>query len=408
MRVFLSFPNSEILYKVKQNKRIIYASILSGLILIGITLLQIVWFLKASEIAETNYNKRFNLAMEALKGQLKEYEDEKTLSEIKSYIFQTLYIFDTDTPHLVDFNNNQTQNADINDAGIFKQYEFEYGKKAKKLILYFKPKSRIVQLDINQWLWFSSLFILIIALSIGGFLYLFIKQKRSNEMKTDFVNMLTHEFKTPVATISLISEVLGRIKSNNSAEKIQRYAGILQAEISRLKLLVDKTLQVASFDNKTVKLELAETQLNKLLQESSECISATFEKNKPEIILDFNIKNDTLLADEAHLRNVFINLLDNSCKYCEKQAKITIKSYQENSDLIVQVSDNGVGINRRNLPHIFDKFYRVSTGDVHNIQGSGLGLYYAKQIVEFHNGKINATSSLDKGTNVIIKLPKTN
>jgi two-component system phosphate regulon sensor histidine kinase PhoR len=225
-------------------------------------------------------------------------------------------------------------------------------------------------------------------------------------MKTDFINMLTHEFKTPVATISLISEVLGRSKSNTQPEKIQKYAGIMQAEIARLKLLVDKTLQVASFDNKTVKLDLAETQINKLLQESSEYIISTFENNKPNINLQFHVANDSIVADESHLRNVFLNLLDNSCKYNKNSIHIEIKSYQENNDLIIQITDNGIGIEKKNLPHIFDKFYRVSTGDIHDIQGSGLGLYYAKQVVEFHKGKIFAHSEPGKGTNMIIRLPK--
>jgi two-component system phosphate regulon sensor histidine kinase PhoR len=243
-------------------------------------------------------------------------------------------------------------------------------------------------------------------MGVGGFLYLFIKQRKLSEMKTDFVNMLSHEFKTPVATISLISEVLGRNNSAGSQEKIHRYAGILQAEIARLKLLVDKTLQVASFDNKTVKLELVETNINKLVQESSDYISATFDKNKPEISFNFNITNDTIVADEAHLRNVFLNILDNSIKYSVNPVQIQIKTYQEANDFIIEIADNGSGIEKKNLPHIFDKFYRVSTGNVHNIQGAGLGLYYSKQIIEFHKGNIIANSSLGKGTTMFIRLPK--
>ncbi len=404
--VFLLFEMLKMKCKIKHNRRIIWASILSGLIFTGISILQLVWFLKAAEIAEENYQKRLNLALKVLEKELINQEMPENEFELKEHIFQTFFIFDTDTPHFIQSNNSKVFIDYREKQFTYKKYEISLGNNHKKFTLFFKPKSKIVQLDTNQWLWFSSLFLIIIAFSVGGFLYLFIKQRKQSEMKTDFINMLTHEFKPPVATISLISEVLGRSKSNTQPEKIQKYAGIMQAEIARLKLLVDKTLQVASFDNKTVKLDLAETQINKLLQESSEYIISTFENNKPNINLQFHVANDSIVADESHLRNVFLNLLDNSCKYNKNSIHIEIKSYQENNDLIIQITDNGIGIEKKNLPHIFDKFYRVSTGDIHDIQGSGLGLYYAKQVVEFHKGKIFAHSEPGKGTNMIIRLPK--
>jgi len=318
-------------------------------------------------------------------------------------LFLTL---DLDTPQTTEFIPIGADLTEIKNKKGFSYINLKHSKYSK-VALFFKSKSKIVQLNTNQWLFFSSLFSLIIIASVIAFIYLFLKQRRINEMKTDFLNMITHEFKTPIATMSLISEVLGHSNSENHPQKIKRYAGILQSEISRLKMVIDKSLQVASFDNKENKVEFSNTNLLRLLNESIDYIKAEYEKEDLTIDLDANLSDDSIYADEAHIRNIFLNILDNACKYSDKHKEIKIKVSLENDEYYIKIKDNGIGIAKKNLSHIFEKFYRISTGDRHDVKGSGLGLFYAKRMIELHKGNITVESIINKGSIFKIRIPKT-
>ncbi len=390
---------------MQQSKRLIYIGILSGVILLGILALQFVWFFKATQITQENYQKRMDIALNAIE---KHLSDSSSVSDsLKKQIFNLFIVFDLDTPVYTQFvlKNGQIKKPEY--AKMYKKCSISLtNEHFSHVNLYFQAKNKIVQLNLNQWLFFSSIFILIVAASVAAFFFLYIKQGKLNEMKTDFLNMLTHEFKTPIATMSLISEVLEHGNGKNTPEKIKRYAGILQAEISRLKMVVDKTLQVAAFDNKINSIEYSETQLNRLLSDSVEYIFAEYEKFNPEIKFDVQVEDDFILADEAHLRNVFLNILDNACKYSPENISIKIKTWAENNELQIQISDEGIGIEKKYFSAIFEKFYRIHTGDRQDVQGSGLGLYYAKQMIEAHGGIIVVNSQKDKGSKFIIHLPR--
>lgn len=387
-----------------KSKRLLLIGILSGLILLSILVLQFVWFFKAADLAVKYNQKRKNLALNALSSHLN--DTVKNKAELKKQIFDLFLALDIDTPEVTEFI---PIGADLKGFKNKKEYLFVDLKHSKysKVALFFKSKSKIVQLNTNQWLIFSSLFSLIVIASVIAFIYLFLKQRRINEMKTDFLNMITHEFKTPIATMSLISEVLDHSSSQNHPQKIKRYAGILQSEISRLKMLIDKSLQVASFDNKENKVEFSNTNLLRLLNESIDYIKAEYEKEDLTIELYSNLSDDSIYADEAHIRNIFLNILDNACKYSDKHKEIKINVSFENDEYYIKIKDNGIGIAKKNLSHIFDKFYRISTGDRHDVKGSGLGLFYAKRMIELHKGNITVESTLNKGSIFKIRIPKT-
>jgi len=387
-----------------KSKRLILIGILSGLILLSILVLQFVWFFKAANIAVKYNQKRKSIALNALNSHLNDTVSNKIV--LKKQIYDLFLAFDIDTPEITEFIPIGANLTEIKNKKGYSYIKLNHSKYSK-VALFFKSKSKIVQLNTNQWLIFSSLFSLIVIGSVIAFIYLFLKQRRINEMKTDFLNMITHEFKTPIATMSLISEVLGHSNGENPPQKIKRYAGILQSEISRLKMVIDKSLQVASFDNKENKVEFSNTNLLRLLNESIDYIKAEHEKKDLTIDLYSNLSDDSIYADEAHIRNIFLNLLDNACKYSDKHKEIKINVSLENDEYYIKIRDNGIGIEKKNLSHIFEKFYRISTGDRHDVKGSGLGLFYAKRMIEMHKGDITVESSLGKGSSFKIRIPKT-
>jgi two-component system, OmpR family, phosphate regulon sensor histidine kinase PhoR len=264
----------------------------------------------------------------------------------------------------------------------------------------------IEQLNQNKLSWIFMFSIIFFVLLFFAFsINVIFKQKRLSEVKTDFINNMTHELKTPIATIALSSDILMKSDFTSDQEKLKRYAGIINKENKRLENQVERVLNVAKMDEESIQLNLDEINLHELLQE----ISDNFEFNQfskgGSLEAHFKAEKSIIKGDIVHLTNVFYNLIDNACKYCEQTPHIILSTKNEKNQLIIEVCDNGIGIKRENISMIFDKFYRVPTGNVHNVKGFGLGLFYVKVIIEEHKGKINVKSTLGKGTSFIISLP---
>lgn len=231
------------------------------------------------------------------------------------------------------------------------------------------------------------------------------KQKRLSEVKTDFINNMTHELKTPISTIALSSDVLMKGDFSNDSEKLKRYAGIIYKENKRLENQVERVLNVAKMDKETIQLKKTEINIHELIQEIYDSFEFNQFSNGGNLVINLNATLFKINADEVHLTNVFYNLIDNACKYCDDKPKIIITTKSDKKTINIEISDNGIGIKRENLAMIFDKFYRVPTGNLHNVKGYGLGLFYVKLIIEQHGGKINVKSNLGKGTTFSISLP---
>lgn len=263
------------------------------------------------------------------------------------------------------------------------------------------------QIDKDASPWLSLLAIIVVVVIFFSYsLSVIFKQKRLSEIKNDFINNMTHEFKTPISTIALSSETLLQEGIEKDSERLKQYARIIQKENKRLENQVERVLSVAKLDKNELKLTMSKFSLHDLIQEAKDVFDLNQLNNGGTIILYLHAKNDEIYADEVHIGNVIHNLLDNAIKYCETTPNITIKTYDEGKNIAIEVSDNGIGISRDDQRMVFDKFYRVPTGNVHNVKGFGLGLYYVQLIVNSHKGKINLKSQLGHGTTFIVHLPR--
>ena len=216
---------------------------------------------------------------------------------------------------------------------------------------------------------------------------------------------MTHELKTPISTIGLSSDVLLNKDIHKDPERIHRYAQIIKAENSRLESQVERVLQLAKLDKGEIKLKKEVINIEQLVNESVEVFRIYAEQNGGSITTTFDLQDNKLIADKVHLTNIIHNLLDNANKYSKENPTIEVKAFTLNNGVSVSITDNGKGMNGEQQRLIFEKFYRVPTGSVHDVKGFGLGLYYVKKIINQHGGKISVESELNKGSKFTFWLP---
>lgn len=251
-------------------------------------------------------------------------------------------------------------------------------------------------------------FALIVILSIVFFTYsllIIFRQKKLSDLQREFVSNMTHEFKTPISSINIASEMIARNKVFEENDKLNTYLTIIQEQNRRLNDQVERILNTVKLENKDFKYDMKEFDMVDLL---SEITASEKIKNGAEIDIEFlnetGLSEVTVIGDILHIRNIAYNLLDNAIKYCDKKPHIKIRLKKEKSNIIWSVEDNGIGIKQESLKNIFDKFYREDTGNIHNVKGVGLGLYYVKKVCEAHQWKIDAKSKLGVGTTFRITL----
>lgn len=252
----------------------------------------------------------------------------------------------------------------------------------------------------------SSVGLLLVLISIFAYtIYAIIRQKKLTEMKTDFINNMTHEFKTPVATIMIASEALKDPDLTPDKSRINRLAGIIYDENVRLGNHIERVLNVAKLDKKELKLERQPVAMNELISLVVDSMSLQLQKRDAEVVLALDANPEVVIGDELHLSNMIYNLIDNANKYSPEQPKITIKTKNYGNGISIEVSDEGIGMTKEQTKRIFDQFYRVPTGNLHDVKGFGLGLSYVNDIVGQMNGTIKVISEKDKGTTFVINLP---
>lgn len=250
----------------------------------------------------------------------------------------------------------------------------------------------------------SLIFTIIILLTFGSTLYYIIKQKKLSEIKSDFINNMTHEFKTPIATIGLAADALESPKVMGVKESTVYYLKIIRQENKRMNNQVERVLQMALIEKGKLQIDLHETDINSIINNCIEVALFTAKKNKGKITSSLRATCSISNIDEIHFANVLNNLLDNAIKYTNNPPDIVVETYNQQNLLCIRVSDNGIGMSKEVQSHIFDKFYRKPMGNIHNIKGFGLGLSYVKAVIEAHNGNISVTSEPDNGSTFIIKL----
>jgi two-component system, OmpR family, phosphate regulon sensor histidine kinase PhoR len=252
---------------------------------------------------------------------------------------------------------------------------------------------------------FSSAVLLVVILFFVYTLFVIFRQRRLSEIQKDFINNMTHEFKTPLSTIAISTEVLMDPAILQRPERLLNYATIISTENKRLKQQVERVLQMARMDKEDIGLKKEWLNIHDLIEEAVNNISLALKGKDGSISLDLTAKPNLVFADKLHITNVLFNLLDNAIKYNNRPPEIRIRTINKAGQLFIEVQDNGLGISSENQRKIFHRFYRVSTGNVHDVKGFGLGLNYVKLIIESHRGKVVVESELGKGSIFRISIP---
>lgn len=284
-------------------------------------------------------------------------------------------------------------------------FKGDLGTPTGRLSIYFPDKKAVI-VDNMSYLTLPTL--ALFALLIGCFAYtlsIIFKQKKISEMKTDFINNMTHEFKTPVATIMIASESLKDPEIANNEKRVNRLANIIYDENVRLGNHIERVLNIAKLEKENLKIEHTKVKINELTEGVLDSMQLQLHKVGGTLQKEFNATQDTVIGDELHLSNVLFNLVDNAIKYSPNSPEISVKTFNSKDNIVISVSDKGMGMTKEQQEKIFDQFYRIPTGNVHNVKGFGLGLSYVSDIIKILNGKIQVKSEKDKGTTFEVTLP---
>ncbi|HBS87248.1 MAG: hypothetical protein A2W91_03440 [Bacteroidetes bacterium GWF2_38_335] len=411
-----------------KNKGIRLVVIFGAISIVGIILFQVYWVQRVYTIKEKQLVQSINSALYNVAEKIATYNNTPLQNENPVYQ-QSKYYYIVNVNSMIDpsildhflktefeFRNLRIDyeyaiydcDSDImrytgsfmpsQDTAVFMKTEFA---KCEDCIYYFginfpKIDSYLVG-DMNIWIVFSAILLsAIIFISIAIFVIL--RQKRLSEIQKDFINNMTHEFKTPISTISISADVISNPKIVNDPQRLSNYAAIIKDQNNRLESQVEKVLQFANIDKKDLKLNIEEIDLHEIILNVTENFIVNLEKRNGNLIYELDAMPSFIFADKFHLTNIIYNLLDNAVKYSLENPEIVIRTSEKNSEIVFSIKDNGIGIKKEHLKKLFDKFYRVPTGNIHNVKGFGIGLNYVKSIVKAHDWKIHVESEPEKGT----------
>ncbi len=281
-------------------------------------------------------------------------------------------------------------------------------KYSNELLIYFPNEKKFIISQLWILLAVSVILFFVIIISFSFSIYTIFRQKRLSIMKNDFVNNMTHEFKTPISTIALACEALKDKDIQKTESLYDNYVGIISEENGRLGLMSEQILQTAIIDKGQLRLIKAANNMHDIINVAVGSKKMAVESKNGKIEVQLKANHFEVLGDNIHLTNVIINLLDNAIKYCIQEPDIIINTINSENSILIRVIDNGIGISKSNRKKIFEKLYRVPTGNIHNFKGFGLGLSYVKAIVDQHEGEVTVDSEPGKGSTFTVKLPTNN
>lgn len=275
--------------------------------------------------------------------------------------------------------------------------------------VYFPNRATYLASEMEIWI-FSSLILLVVVIFFAYTLFAIFEQKRLAEIQKDFINNMTHEFKTPIATIAISADVLSSPTIIENPARLQNYVSIIKNENTRLKNQVERVLQLAKVEQRELDLQIEMVDLHDFIKEATASFALKIKEGKVgeqagQLIYDLRAENQLITADKVHLTNVLYNLIDNAVKYCEKAPYITISTLNQANFVLLTIKDNGIGIPEKYHKHIFEKFFRVPTGNLHNVKGFGIGLNYVKSVIRAHRWKISINSKSAEGTEFRLEIP---
>ncbi len=405
-----------------------------SVVMTGLLIVQGFWFKRAFDIEDRQFNHSIQVALKTIADSLVAEQAEGTSSSVHIRQLSSNFFFaEVNAPISPDMLDSLLKKemfirqigADY-ELGIYKASDdtLVYGEfidatirwqidhandpvsntssEKSNFALYFPNKYSIIASEMKIWIFSSVVLLLMLAFFIYAILTL-LKEKRLSEIKEDFINNLTHEFKTPIANIEIASEVLKR--NTIDPAKREHYFEIIQSENKRLKTQVERVLQMATIDQQAFSLDLKPVNIHNLIRQLSENIGFRIHEKSGSLKLDLQAENAELVADEFHITNSMYNMLENAEKYSGDHPNISISTRNERSGILIIISDSGIGIKEEFQRLVFEKFFRVPTGDVHNVKGFGLGLSYVKAIIQAHKGYITLHSELNRGSQFDIFLP---
>ncbi|WP_298790257.1 sensor histidine kinase [uncultured Allomuricauda sp.] len=288
------------------------------------------------------------------------------------------------------------------EAPIFKDSE---GNTNFSLLLTFPKEKKFIFESVMGMALLSLIFTLVIVIAYSSAIYQLIKQKQISEIKTDFINNMTHEFKTPIATINLAVEAIRNPKSIEDKEKVLRYLGMIREENKRMHAQVENVLRISKLEKNQLDINKDRVDAHDIVTDAITHVELIVKNRGGYINAHLDAERSEVLANDMHFTNVVVNMLDNAIKYSPEPPKIDVYTEMVKNSIIIKIQDQGAGMSKVVLKKVFEKFYREHTGDIHNVKGHGLGLAYVKRIIEDHQGEVYAESEKGKGSTFYIKLP---
>jgi two-component system phosphate regulon sensor histidine kinase PhoR len=282
------------------------------------------------------------------------------------------------------------------------------GNSKYELVVTFPHKKKFLLSELVSITVLSIIFTLIIIIAYSSALNQLIRQRHISEIKTDFINNMTHEFKTPIATINLALDAIKNPKIIEDKEKVFRYLQMIRDENKRMHAQVENVLRISKLEKKELDIIKESNNIHEVVNEAIDHVNLILEDREGSITTHFNATRTTVLINDVHFTNVLVNILENAIKYSPNVPKIDVFTENIKDMVIIKVRDNGLGMSKIAQKRVFEKFYREHTGDIHNVKGHGLGLAYVKRIVEDHNGQVYVESEKGKGSTFIIKIPLIN
>jgi two-component system phosphate regulon sensor histidine kinase PhoR len=301
----------------------------------------------------------------------------------------------------------QSDNFELDQASTFGVPIFLDNNNESEYILYvnFPERTKFIMSSIIGMALLSILFTSIIIIAYTSAIYQLIKQRKISQIKTDFINNMTHEFKTPIATINLALDAIKNPKIIGDEEKVKRYLKMIKDENKRMHAQVENVLRISKLEKNELNISKDRVDLHEIILDAIAHIELIVEDRQGTIETHLDAAISSVLANETHFTNVIVNILDNAVKYSDSQPEITVVTENVGNSIILKISDKGNGMSKSVQKRVFEKFYREHTGDVHNVKGHGLGLAYVKRIVDDHSGHVSVESEKGKGSTFIIKLP---
>lgn len=411
--------------------------ILGAIAIISIIAVQSYWVLKTWDLKEQEFHRSVNIALRKVAENLSELnqsvlphknlvtrlssnyyivnmEDVIDAGQLEFYLqkeFEALAmnidfeyaIFDCSSDEMVygnycTYSVEPKDNVELGKLPKYDQFTYYFGVKFPTRTSYLVGKMQL-----------SILFTIVLFITVLFFAYamfVILRQRRLSEMQKDFINNMTHEFKTPISTIKISADVFLNNKAIQKDDRLLRYANIIKEQNQRLNDQVEKVLQLAKIERDSFKLHIEKVDLHELLISTLQ--SVDLKVGEAGGVLKNNLKADDPIinADKLHLSNIIYNLLDNAVKYCHGKPEIIVETSDVGDKILLTVKDHGIGIPKEDQSKVFDKFYRIPTGNVHNVKGFGLGLFYLKKICDAHDWKINLESEPNKGTTISILMKR--